>query len=419
MQRPFLRALGLIKQAAAEVNAELGLLSGDQASAIAKAAAEVAQGKWDQHFVVDVFESGSGTSHNMNASEIIARRAQELGGGRIHPNDHVNQCQSSNDVIPTAIRIAALSLIEDELRPALESLQAGLESKAREFWDVVKTGRTHLQDATPIRLGQEFHGYAGQIEHGLQRLAAIRADLLELPLGGTAVGTGIGAQPEFAARTIGALARLTGLPLRETENHFQGQNNLDSVVAASGALRGICLSLIKIGNDVRWLGSGPRAGLGEIELPAVQPGSSIMPGKVNPVIVESLLQVCARVLGNDTTVSVAAQGSHFELNMMMPVAGYSLIESISLLGACASNFDTQCVRGLKATRRGPDLVANGLGIATALAPQLGYDTAARIAYEAASKGESVHAAAKRLTDLADEDLDRLLDPLRLVQPGRG
>jgi fumarate hydratase class II len=419
MPPPFLRALGLIKQASARANGSLTLLSETQSGAIAGAAGEVAEGRWDGHFVVDVFESGSGTSHNMNANEIIARRASETAGQHIHANDHVNLGQSSNDVVPSAIRLAALELIRDRLRPALQGLQEGLAARSRDFWDVIKTGRTHLQDATPIRLGQEFLGYAGQVQSDLARLDAACADLAELPLGGTAVGTGIGAAPEFAGRAIEELKRLTGLPLRETDNHFQAQSSLDSLLAASSVLRTTAVTLIKVANDVRWLGSGPRAGLGELELPAVQPGSSIMPGKVNPVIAESLLQSCAQVIGNDAVIALAAQGSHFELNMMMPVAGYNLLQAISLLAAAAANFDQQCLRGLKATSRGPDLVANGLGIATALAPRLGYDGAARVAYEAVSKGESVRAAAQRLTDLSDAELDRLLDPSRLVQGGRG
>jgi fumarate hydratase class II len=371
---------------------------------------------------VDVFQSGSGTSTNMNANEVIARRAAELLAGdgaalRIHPNDHVNLCQSSNDVIPTATRIAALSLIDAELLPALAALEDALRQKSREFWDVIKTGRTHLQDATPIRLGQEFLGYAGQVGRALRRFDAVRSELAELPLGGTAVGTGINCHPRFAAAAVEALASLTGLTLRETDNHFATQNNLDAVLAASAGLRSTALALAKVGNDVRWLGSGPRAGLGELELPAVQPGSSIMPGKVNPVIVEALLQVCAQVAGNDAALAVAAQNSHFELNMAMPVAAYDLLQSISLLAAATRTFTQRCIGGLRATSRGPGLVDRGLAIATALAPRVGYDVAARVAYEAASTGETVLEAAKRLTDVPEQELRSLLDPRRQVEPG--
>ncbi len=420
LPQAFIHTLGLIKAAGATVNGELGLLSSDVASAIALAAREVAEGKWDHQFIVDVFQTGSGTSTNMNANEVIARRAAELLSGRlVHPNDEVNLCQSSNDVIPATIRVAALSLIKSELDPALDALERALEVKATEFWGVIKTGRTHLQDATPIRLGQEFRGYAGQMRRASRRINLVCDELTELPLGGTAVGTGIGCHPEFPSRTIAHLSRMTGLPLRETDNHFQAQSSLDSVVAASGALRTLALAQMKIGNDIRWLGSGPRAGLGELKLPSVQPGSSIMPGKVNPVIVESLLQVCAQVLGNDAIIITAAQGSHFELNMMLPVAAYSLLQSISLLAAAARNFENQCLKGLVATDRGPELVESGLGIATALAPRLGYDAAAKIAYEAGVTGETILQAASRLTDLTQEDLRRLLDPSRLVEAGLG
>jgi fumarate hydratase class II len=422
--RAFLRSLGLIKLAAAAVNRDLGLLEGAAAGVMEQAARELADGAFDAQFVVDVFQSGSGTSTNMNANEVIANRARELQGESgvkraIHPNDHVNLCQSSNDVIPAAIRIAALLLIEEELKPALREMQQVIDAKAVDFWDVIKTGRTHLQDATPIRLGQEFKGYAGQVERGLRRLDHAETELSELPLGGTAVGTGINCHPEFGGRIAALLSELTGFGLRETDNHFAAQSNVDAMVNASGVLRSIAISLMKIANDVRWMGSGPRAGLGELQLPEVQPGSSIMPGKVNPVIPESLLQVCAQVIGNDAAIAVAGQASHFELNMMLPLTAYDLLQSISLLAAGSRNFTAQCLRGLEATAKGPDLVAAGLGIATALAPHIGYDAAAAIAKEASATGETVFKVARRRTKLTEDELQRMLDPQRLVEPGLG
>jgi fumarate hydratase class II len=419
--RSFIRALGLIKLASARVNAGLGLLDERLAGAIADAAGEVADGVFDGDFVVDVFQTGSGTSTNMNANEVIATRATEkLGGKRgdrlVHPNDHVNMGQSSNDVIPTAIHLAALMDIESKLEPALDELRQALAAKAEEFWGVIKTGRTHLQDATPIRLGQEFRGYAGQVELGIARLQHAKEQLSEVALGGTAVGTGVNTHPEFAARVCAELTNLAGVQVKETSNHFQAQSTLDAVVEASGSLRTVAISLNKIANDIRWLGSGPRAGLGELALPEVQPGSSIMPGKVNPVIPESLIQVCAQVIGNDTTISLAGQGSYFELNLMMPVAAYNLLQSISLLAAASSNFARQCVSGLKATERGPAMVEQGLAIGTALAPRIGYDAAAEIAKEAAKTGATIRQVAKRLTTLSDAELDELLDPASMVEP---
>jgi len=421
--RGFIRVLGLIKMAAAQVNAGLGLLDPKLAGAIQEAAREVADGKLDGEFVVDIFQTGSGTSTNMNANEVIANRASELLGGErgsklVHPNDHVNLGQSSNDVIPSAIHLAALEGIERRLLPALAGLQAALEAKSKEFWGIVKTGRTHLQDATPIRLGQEFAGYAGQAERAQRRLRA-QEELSEIALGGTAVGTGINTHPQFASRVCELLSAELGVPVRETDNHFQAQNTLDAVLAASGSLRGAAVSLTKIANDIRWLGSGPRAGLGELALPEVQPGSSIMPGKVNPVIAESLIQVGAQVIGNDAAVSVAAQGSYFELNMMMPVAAHNLLESIDLLAAAAANFSEQCVKGLSATERGPQMVERGLAIATALAPVVGYDAAAAIAKEAAASGRTIREVAAEKTELTPEELERILDPAAMTEPGLG
>jgi fumarate hydratase class II len=422
--RGFIRVLGLIKMAAARVNADLGLLDSKLAGAIQGAAREVADGKLDDQFVVDIFQTGSGTSTNMNANEVIANRAAELLGGErgsklVHPNDHVNLGQSSNDVIPTAIHLAALEGIEGRLIPALEGLQAALEAKSKEFWDIVKTGRTHLQDATPIRLGQEFAGYAGQAQRSLRRLRRAQEELSEVALGGTAVGTGVNTHPEFASRVCELLSRELGVAVRETDNHFQAQNTLDAVLAASGSLRSAAVSLMKIANDIRWLGSGPRAGLGELALPEVQPGSSIMPGKVNPVIAESLIQVAAQVIGNDAAVCVAAQGSYFELNMMMPVAAHNLLESIDLLAAAAANFSEQCIQGLTATERGPQMVERGLAIATTLAPVIGYDAAAAIAKEAAASGRTIREVAREKTELSDEELGRILDPAAMTEPGLG
>ena len=422
--RSFIQALALIKGTAAEVNAGLGLLDDEIGGALARAAQEVAGGDFDEHFVIDIFQTGSGTSTNMNANEVIAHRASELlgaesGSRSVHPNDHVNICQSSNDVIPTAIHLAALVQIKDRLIPAMENLQGALEEKSREFWPLVKTGRTHLQDATPIRLGQEFLGYAGQVARGIRRLRHAQEELGEVALGGTAVGTGVNAHPEFAARVCRSLSEKTGVQVRETDNHFQAQNTLDSVLEASGSLRTIALSLNKIANDVRWLGSGPRAGLGELALPEVQPGSSIMPGKVNPVISESVIQAAAQVVGNDLAIAQSAQGSYFELNMMMPVAAHNLLESIDLLAASADNFANQCVKGLEATETGPQMVERGLMLGTALAPAIGYDMAAAIAKEAAASGGTIRETALERTELSEEELDTLLDPVKMTEPGLG
>jgi fumarate hydratase class II len=422
--RAFIRALALIKMASARVNADLGLLDPEIAGAIESAAREVAEGRLDDQFVVDIFQTGSGTSTNMNANEVIANRASELLGGergsrRVHPNDHVNVGQSSNDVIPTAIHLSALVSILELLFPALEGLQAVLEEKSREFWPVIKTGRTHLQDATPIRLGQEFLGYAGQAQRGISRLRHAQAELSEVALGGTAVGTGVNTHPEFASRVCAVLSRELGVTVRETENHFQAQNTLDAVLEASGSLRTVAVSLQKIANDIRWLGSGPRAGIGEIALPEVQPGSSIMPGKVNPVIAESLIQVCAQVIGCDAAVCQAAQGGYFELNTMMPVAAHNLLQAVDLLAAAARNFSEQCVKGITATERGPEMVERGLMLGTALAPAIGYDQAAAIAKEASKTGRTIREVAKERTALSEADLERLLDPEKMTEPGAG
>ena len=420
----FIRALSLIKLAAARVNHGLGLLDGTIAVAVEKAAQEVADGKLDEHLVVDVFQTGSGTSTNTNANEVIANRATEIMGGErgaqlAHPNDHVNMGQSSNDVIPTAIHLAALTDIQDRLFPALGQLRDALDEKSVEFWPIIKTGRTHLQDATPVRLGQEFKGFAGQVEQSIRRLGHAQEELSQVALGGTAVGTGVNTHPELAGRVCQLLSEMTGVTVRETDNHFQAQNTLDSVVEASAALRTVAISLHKIANDIRWMGCGPRAGIGELVLPEVQPGSSIMPGKINPVIAESVIQVAAQVVGNDATVALAGMGGYFELNTMMPVAAYNLLQSISLLAASAENFAVQCVKGLKATDTGPSMVERGLMLGTALSPAIGYDKAAEIAKKAAASGGTIRDVAKSLTSLSDGELDDLLDPVKMTEPGLG
>jgi fumarate hydratase class II len=420
--RAFIRALGQIKQAAAQVNAELGTVDPQVADAIVRAAQEVIDGKLDEHFVLSIFQTGSGTSTNMNANEVIANRASELLGGsrgsrKVHPNDHVNFGQSSNDVIPTAIHLSALLSIEQHLIPALQDLQQALQSKAEEFMPVIKTGRTHLQDATPIRLGQEFLGYAGQIERGIARLRHAQQELSEVALGGTAVGTGVNTHPEFAAKVTPRLSESNGVTIRETSNHFQAQSTLDSIVEASGALNTLAVSLMKIANDIRWLGSGPRAGIGEIDLPAVQPGSSIMPGKVNPVIAESVCMACAQVIGNHTTITVAGQSGNFEINVMMPVTAYNLLQSIDLLADVSRNFAEQCIKGLKATTKGPEMVERGLAICTSLAPIIGYDAAANISKEAYRTGRTVREVAREKTQLSEEELERILNPENMTKPG--
>jgi len=420
-----IRALGLIKWAAARTNAELGLIDSKLADAIAEAADEVAEGKHDDQFVVDVFQTGSGTSSNMNANEVIANRAAELLGGErgqrelVHPNDHVNNGQSSNDVIPTAVHIAGLLAIEEVLKPGIEALHDALAKKADEFWGVIKTGRTHLQDATPIRLGQVFHGYAGQLEHARLRVERAEEELKELALGGTAVGTGINTHPDFASTVctkISERLKLGNVWLRESDNHFQAQATLDGVVAASGQLRTLAISLQKIANDIRLLASGPRTGLGELSIPEVQPGSSIMPGKVNPVIAESAIMVAAQVIGNDQTIVQAGQWGYFELNTMLPIAGHNLVQSAELLGAAMKNFAEKCVSGMTATAVGPEMVERGLAIVTGLAPLVGYDRAAALAKQAASSGKSVREIAEAETDLTAEQLDQALDPFRMTRP---
>ena len=420
--RTFIKALGLVKQAAARAYMEMDVLDKDIGGAIDGAAQEVIDGKLDHHFVLDIFQTGSGTSTNTNANEVIANRASQLMGGDlgsrlVHPNDHVNLGQSSNDVIPTSIHLAALLAIKEDLIPALKNLESELRKKSEEFWPIIKTGRTHLQDATPVRLGQEFLGFSGQAENSIKRLGRAQDALAEVALGGTAVGTGVNTHPEFSQRACKIISDTSGVTIRETTNHFQAQSTLDALVEASGQLRTVAISLHKIANDIRFIGSGPRAGLGEILLPEVQPGSSIMPGKVNPVIPESVCQVAAQVIGNDASVTIAGQSGNFEINVMMPVAAYNLIQSVTLLASVIDNFVEQCLRGIKATSAGPDMVEKGLAICTGLVPRIGYDASAKIAKDAEKTGKTVREIAKEQTDLTDEELQELLDPFQMTEPG--
>ena len=422
--REFIQALGLVKLAAARANMDLGLLDHDIGNAIVSAAKETADGKLDRHFVLDIFQTGSGTSTNMNANEVIRNRAIQMLGGNVgdkkpvHPNDHVNMGQSSNDVIPTAMHVAVLDSIEHRLIPALRKLQKALNLKAGEFDSVVKIGRTHLQDATPVRLGQEFGGYARQVRLGISRLEKLRETLGELPLGGTAVGTGINTHPKFAARAIHHLSKLTGLNLREAGNHFEAQSAKDSIVEASGTLKTIAVSLTKIASDIRLLASGPRCGIGEITLPETQPGSSIMPGKVNPVIAESVLMAAAQVIGNDLTITIGGQAGILELNVMMPVMAHNILESIRLLAASATNLSERCILGIQANKeRCNELVEKSLAMCTALAPEIGYDAAASIAEEAYKTGQTVRQIATAKKILPAKRLREILDPLRMTKPG--
>ena len=403
--RAFIRALGLIKSAAARVNGRLGQLSADLAASIEKAAEEVVAGRHDDQFVVDIFQTGSGTSTNMNANEVIGRLAQA------HPNDHVNRGQSSNDVIPSAIHVAAALLANEELLPAMEGLQASLRKKAEEFKSTIKIGRTHLQDAVPMLLGQEFSGYTAQVEQCIGRVRVALEGLDELPLGGTAVGTGLNAIPGFAAAVISEIRARTGLPFREAANHFEAQGSKDAVSFLSGALKTYAVALTKIANDIRWLGSGPRCGLGELKLPETQPGSSIMPGKVNPVIAESLLMACAQVIGYDASITWCCAAGNFELNVMMPVMAYDLLESIALLAASSRNFDRRLVQGLEADAgRASGYVEQSLAMCTVLAPVIGYEKAAAIAKEAYHSGRTVRDVARQMSGIPENRLNELLDP---------
>jgi fumarate hydratase class II len=422
--RPFIRALGLVKWAAAQANRDLGKLDEERASLVVQAAEEVIEGKLDAHFPIDIYQTGSGTSTNMNVNEVIANRISQIVGKAIgskdpvHPNDHVNMGQSSNDVIPTAIHIAAGEALRNELMPALELLQNGLEAKTQEFWDVIKIGRTHLMDATPVRLGQEFSGYAKQVEYGKLRAGNAIAAIEELALGGTAVGTGLNCHPEFSGKVMGYLWNRTGVAFREARNHFEAQGAKDGLVEASSQLRTIAVSLFKVANDIRWLSSGPRCGIGEIQLPATQPGSSIMPGKVNPVMCESMMQVCAQVFGNDTAILWGGANGNLELNVMMPVMAHNLLESIRLLTNVIRAFQEKCVAGITVNReRCNELVEYSMAMVTSLAPIIGYDRAADIAKESAKTGKTVREICRAQKILPEAELNRALDPVEMTKPG--
>ncbi len=422
MPTALIHALGLIKRYAAEVNRDLGLLDPKLAEAIIQAAEEVAQGQWDDHFPIDIFQTGSGTSTNMNANEVIANRANELLGfplghrHPVHPNDHVNRGQSSNDVIPTAIHLAVRQELEP-LRQALSGLHSALQEKAEEFKDIVKLGRTHLQDAVPMTLGQEFSGYARQIELGIHRIEKTFDTLEELALGGTAVGTGLNTHPEFASRVIQKIRERTGIPFRETANHFEALAARDALVELMGALNTLAVSLMKIANDLRLLASGPRAGLGEIQLPALQPGSSIMPGKVNPVIPEMMIQVAAHVMGSHLAVTVGGQQGPLELNMMMPLIAHHALSSIEFLTRAIQVFREKCIRGITANpQRCREWVEWSMALVTPLALKIGYDRAAEIAYRAYQEGKTIRDIVIEMGILTPEEADRILDPRSMLGP---
>jgi len=422
LERAQIAALARIKAAAARVNAELEIIGPEVAGAIQAAAAEIADGRWDDEFPVDVFQTGSGTSSNMNANEVIATLASERLGSPVHPNDDVNASQSSNDVFPSSIHIAATDAVANDLVPALEHLAQSLEGKAAEFADVVKSGRTHLMDATPVTLGQEFGGYAAQVRMGIERLRETLTRVAELPLGGTAVGTGINTPPGFAARVIEELRRMTGLPLSEARNHFEAQGARDALVELSGQLRTLAVSLTKVANDLRWMGSGPRAGLGEINLPDLQPGSSIMPGKVNPVMAEALAMVCAQVVGNDAAVAWGGAAGNFELNVMMPMIGRNVLESIRLLAAASRLFADRLVAGITANPERARAFAEGSpSIVTPLNRYIGYEEAARVAKQALGEGKPIRQVViergyVRDGKLTEQQLDEALDVLRMTHP---
>jgi fumarate hydratase class II len=418
MPRQFVAALGLVKWAAAGANSELGLLKSDVAVAVQKAALEVADGQHDAHFPIDVFQTGSGTSSNMNANEVIAHLATEKFGSEVHPNDHVNMSQSSNDVIPTCVHVSAAITIQQQLLPALEHLGGVLEMKADELRDVVKTGRTHLMDAMPVTLGQELDGWRSQIEHAGERIRGSLKRLVCLAQGGTAVGTGINAHPKFGEKVAVLLSEKTGVKFAPAASKFEALSSQDTAVEMSGQLRVLAVSLTKIANDLRWMNSGPLAGIGEIELPALQPGSSIMPGKVNPVIPEAVAMVCAQVVGNDATIAMGGQSGNFQLNVMLPVVAYNLLQSIELLANASTCLADKAIRGFtvneaninRALGRNPILV-------TALNPVIGYELGAAVAKKAYADGRPVKEVAKEMTELTDEELDRLLDPAALTKGG--
>ncbi len=422
--RPFIRALGLIKWSAAQANHDLGLLDANRSALIAQAAEEVIEGKLDEHFPLDIFQTGSGTSTNTNANEVIANRCAQLAGKAVgsrelvHPNDHVNMGQSSNDVIPSAIHISAAEQLKNCLVPALEKLRDALDEQAQEFWDIIKIGRTHLMDATPVRLGQEFAGYAQQIAYGKARAEKAIEVLRELALGGTAVGTGLNRHVDLPKKIMPHLEQRTGIAFSEATNHFEAQGSKDAVVEASGQLKTIATSLFKIANDIRLLGSGPRCGIGEIRLPATQPGSSIMPGKVNPVMCESVMMVCAEVFGNDTCITWANANGNLELNVMMPVMAHALLESIRLLANVCDMFADKCVRGIEANKeRCAELVELSMSMVTSLAPKIGYDRAADIAKESVKTGKTVRELCREKKVLPEAELERALDPIAMTEPG--
>ena len=425
ISKSMIQALGKIKRSAAIVNHELGLLDDDRKNAIVQAADEIIEGKFDSQFPVDIYQTGSGTSSNMNCNEILSNRASEIMGGKIgakdpvHPNDHVNLGQSSNDVIPTAIHIAANTMLEEELIPALQNLANELDKKATAFSDIVKIGRTHLQDATPITLGQEFSGYAQMVKNGIKRIQNAQGFLSELALGGTAVGTGINTKAQFGTHMAKEITRFTGITFVEASNHFEAQGAQDAAVETSGALKTVAVSLSKIANDIRWLGSGPRAGLGELILPAVQPGSSIMPGKTNPVICEAMIQVCAQVIGNDLAITIGGQGGVFELNLMLPLMAHNLTNSITILSNGTIVFTEKLIIGLKANKeKCAGYIEGSLAMCTSLAPVIGYDKAADIAYKAYNSGKTVREIAIEENVLDKDKLNELLGPLSMTKPSK-
>ncbi|MGB3304609.1 MAG: class II fumarate hydratase [Thermomicrobiales bacterium] len=417
--RTFLHALGLVKAAAASVNRELGLLNPDDAALIERAALEVAEGTWDDEFPIDIFQTGSGTSTNTNANEVIATRSgQLLANASIHPNDHVNMGQSSNDVIPTAIHVAAYIATAEQLLPALDHLAETLQRRADETRDVVKTGRTHLMDATPVRLGDEIGGWAAQIRNARERISSTMPRVAKLALGGTAVGTGLNTPPEFGARVAADLAKRTGHPFVETDNHFEAQATQETAVELSGQLKVTAVALMKIANDLRWMNSGPQGGLGEIVLPALQPGSSIMPGKINPVISEATMMVAAQVIGNDVTITIGAERGNFQLNVMLPVIAHNLLQSIELLATTSQVLADKAVAGFTVNTEHIDsLVARNPIMVTALNPIIGYDKAAQIAKKAYAENRRVIDVAAEETELTVEQLEHLLDPAELADPG--
>ena len=425
ISKSMIQALGKIKRSAAIVNHELGLLDDDRKNAIVQASDEIIEGKFDSQFPVDIYQTGSGTSSNMNCNEILSNRASEIMGGKIgakdpvHPNDHVNLGQSSNDVIPTAIHIAANTMLEEELIPALQNLANELDKKATAFSDIVKIGRTHLQDATPITLGQEFSGYAQMVKNGIKRIQNAQGFLSELALGGTAVGTGINTKAQFGTHMAKEITKFTGITFVEASNHFEAQGAQDAAVETSGALKTVAVSLSKIANDIRWLGSGPRAGLGELILPAVQPGSSIMPGKTNPVICEAMIQACAQVIGNDLAITIGGQGGVFELNLMLPLIAHNLTNSITILSNGTIVFTEKLIIGLKANKeKCAGYIEGSLAMCTSLAPVIGYDKAADIAYKAYNSGKTVREIAIEENVLDKDKLNELLDPLSMTKPSK-